>query len=328
LDATVADLERLLKKNGLEPVYVIHGPEPFLRSEALRLIKEAATEDTDLSEPEPTRLDPAALLDDLRTTSLFAPKRLVIVDGADALIANSADLLCGYAERPGATTTLALAAESVDARKKPVKRLLKNVVNIPCPAMKPREIPTWCMHRARYHGKPMDSEAARLLVDLAGTGLGQLDGQIRALVTYCHERKRITSKHVAALVGGDHARTVWDLVRAISDRAPAKALRALDRLLREPKVTTPWILGALAREMRDLWRLKQLVSEGHPDTEIQKRMGKAPWLTRRMMQNVRRMELGRLKGLYRLLLRADVASKTGLAPDSWILQSLTLQLCR
>ena len=37
MDATVADLERLLKKTGLEPVYVIHGPDPFLRSEALRL---------------------------------------------------------------------------------------------------------------------------------------------------------------------------------------------------------------------------------------------------------------------------------------------------
>ena len=327
MDVTVADLERLLKESGLDPVYVVHGPETFLRSEALRLIKEAVTEDTDISEPEPGRLDPTALLDDLRTTSLFAPKRLVIVDGAEALIAKSADLLCGYAKHPGKTTTLVLAAESTDARKKGVKPFLKSVVNVPCPAMKPREIPGWCMQRARHHDKPMDSEAARLLVDLAGTSLGQLDGQIRALAAYCHEGKKITSRHVAALVGGDHARTVWELVRAMSEHAPAKALRALDRLLREPKVTTPWIIGALAREVRDMWQLKQLVAEGHTAAQVQGRLGKPPWLIKRMMQNVQRIELGRLRKHHQLLLQADIGSKTGVARDTWILQSLVLQLC-
>jgi len=324
----IAALERSLESGTLKPVYVIYGPEGFLRGEALRLIKQATEgEETAVSEPEAAHLDSAGLLDDLRTPALFAPKRLLIVDDAQAFITESGEILAGYAARPAPNATLVLLAESLDRRKKSVKALLKKVARVECPLVKSGAIPSWCIARARIHGKRLEPAAAKLLVDLAGTSLGQLDRHIQGLAVYCNERDAISSRAVADLVGGDHARTVWELVRAITARSAADALRALNRLLREPKVTTPWIIGALARESRDMWQVKDLVEQGHSADEIQTRLGKPAWLIQRIMKNVGGIHRSRLKSNHRLLLQADVDSKTGGSGDAWILEALVLRLC-
>lgn len=323
-----AELHRAIESSDLAPVYLIHGPENFLRREAVRMLLAAARErDIDTSEPEPRDVDITSLLDDLRTPGLFAAARMVIVDDASALIAGAADLLAAYAEHPGANATLVLAAETIDGRKKGMKALLKKAASVECPAVRPYEVPAWCVRRARGHGKPMDSAAARLLVDLAGTNLGQIDGQIEALATYCHDKPRIASEDVMNLVGGDHARTVWELVRAISERAPKTALGALNRLVREPKVTPSWIIGSLARESRDLWRTKRLVDEGCSPGEIQTRLGKPQWLVRRILQATERVDQKRLRANYRRILQADVDTKTGAGSDEWILEALVVRLC-
>jgi len=269
----------------------------------------------------------ADLLDDLRTPSLFAPKRLVIVDRAQALIAESAETLIAYADNPGARAILVLVADALDARKKGVKKLLGKSVAVACAAVKPWEVPRWCSARARFHGKRLDPPAAKLLVDLVGPGLGQLDGQIQALAAYCRERERIGDRDVADLVGGDHARTVWELAKAISAHSTAAALRALERLLREPKVTPSWIVGSLAREARDLWRVRRMLDERRPPAEIERGLGKPGWLVKRLIGGAHQTDARRLQKNYRLLLQADVDSKTAAAPDAWLLQTLVLRLC-
>ncbi len=325
----VAALERTLESGALKPIYLIYGPEPFFRIEALRLIRATALKsgDTDISEPEPETLSPADLLDDLRTPTLFAPKRLILIDGATQLIAQSADLLAGYAEFPATRATLALVAETVDTRRKAAKRLVERATVVECPTLKARDLTTWCIRRARRYDKIMEGPAAKMLVDLAGANLCQLDGRIQALVSYCKDHPRIAARHVSDLVGGDHAQTVWDLVRAISDRAAPAALRSLNRLLREPKITHTWILGALARETRALWQFKLLADEGNSVEEIRQRIGKPLWLVRKLMQNVERMDAAGLERNDHLLLQADIDCKTNAGPKDWILETLVIRLC-
>jgi len=329
MDATA--LEKSLKSHKPGSVYVIHGPEGFLRAEALRLIRaaiEAAGTPPESIRIDPEGLDPRALLDDLRTPSLFAPSRLIIVDRAATLIDQAGDLLAAYAEKPSSSATLILLADSLDRRKKAVKAVLSRATAVECPAMNRRSLPAWCIARARLHGKRMDSSAARLLADLAGTNLGHLDGQIDGLAAFCKDRPGITSRDVSELVGGDHARDVWEIVRATTARSPAQALKALDRLRREPRFFPPVVLASLAREMRDLRRAKRALQRGGSPADLQRVLGKPDWLVRRFIQTVQGVPEARLRANCRLLLDADVAAKTGGGPDWWILESVILKLCR
>ena len=346
------ELERRLKSKSLEPVYVIYGAESFLRRQALAMIREAvggpavAGGEPDIIELDAAGLDLAALFDDLRTPSLFAPFRLFIVERLERLISrekgakedekkkkgtkrkSAIERLLEYAEHPARNTCLVLVAESLDRRRKAAQSVLKRLPSVECRPLSAGAIPSWCMERARRIGKQMDAAAGRLLVDLAGTNLGQLDGQIESLATLCSDRPRITEKDVTDLVGGDHARRIWDLIDAITARSAATALKALDRLLREPRSNASGIVAVISREFRTLIQVKESTEGGYTVAEIAKQLNKQDWLIRRKLETVRRMTGEELQRSLALLLQADVDCKTLPSRQRrWTVEWLVLRLC-
>src|SRR3990172_347698 len=118
------------------PIYVIHGPEPFLQREAVRLIRTCAAGEAgfDVVDMDAKEVDPRSILDELRTPGLFAPGRLIIVENGQFLLDRAPEPILRYARQPTATTVLVLMAESLDSRKKEVKALLKEAVVVECQA--------------------------------------------------------------------------------------------------------------------------------------------------------------------------------------------------
>ena len=325
----IASFEKLISASGPPPLALIAGPERFFRAEAVRLIKEAAG-DADVVEFEPTQGDTRALLDDLRTPSLFAPRRVVLVDGAEGVIAAQGELLADYAVRPASNAHLVLIVERMDARKKAAKALLSRdtVVLVECAALREREVPAWCTTRAHIAGKRMDISAARLLVELAGANLGRLDGQINSLAAYSGKRKTITRRDVEDLVGGDHARKVWELTDAVMNRDPAKALKAFDRIAREPRSGEFTLVPALAAKLRDMLAVKRMTDAGESPDTIRAALHRHPYVIKLLQQAVRETTLHELAVKYRLLLEADVDLKT--LPNRerrWIAERLIFRLC-
>ncbi len=326
----VAALEKSLKSGGPKAVYLIQGPEAFFRREALSLIRKAVTGDgdaADIRELEAEKLDPRDLLDDLRTPGLFAARRLIIVENADLLLRDTGDLLLRYAERPATNATLVLVATRLDARRKAVKVIMQKAVAVECPAMRQRELMSWCINRARRLGKRLRPDAARLLLDLAGRNLGQLDGQIGSLAAYCDRRAEITAEDVSNLVGGDHARDVWEIVRATTARSPTAALRALHRLRREPRSSPTAVIGSLGREVRDMWIVKRLLDAGWPKTEVQDRVLKPDWVFAAIVRTVKGVKEAELRVNHRRVLNADVECKTTSRTNWWVVERLVLELC-
>jgi DNA polymerase-3 subunit delta len=339
-----SELARHLAKEELGPAYLVFGPEGFLRSEAVRLIREKISargkEACDTAELDAAEGDPRKLLDDLRTPSLFAPRRLVLIENAGLLLDRAAEPLLNYVERPSPRTTLVLVAgeKRPSARRKPPKkpkeespepaprareRLLRKIRAVECPMVSQKALAGWCAQRARELGKPMDTEAAALLADLVGTNLGQMDGQIRNLIAYCKERPRITEKDVSDLCGGDRAWRTWELTEAILDRRAPAALRALDRLLREGE-SPVGILAAIGRDLRRLIAIQELDRNGLDAAEIAGRTRAQPWLVKQLLDKKQRRAAAELKLLLHQALEADLECKTGPGRDRWILERLAL----
>ena len=321
--------ENSLKTTAPPPIALIIGPERFFRGEAIRLITEAIS-NADIIELDPRETDARALTDDLRTPSLFAPRRILLLDNAETIIIQSGELLAGYAAKPAANAHLVLVAEHLDARKKAAKALLacKSVIRIDCAPLKERDVPQWCTARARLPGKRMDIPTARLLVELAGANLGRLDGQINSLAAYCEKRKAITRSDIENLVGGDHTRKIWELTDSVMNHNPAKALKAFDRLTREPGSAEFAIIPALAAKLRDMLAVKRMTDAGKTPDAIRAALGKHPYVIKLLQQVVRNTSQHDLAAKYTLLLEADVDLKT--LPNherKWIAERLIIQLC-
>lgn len=327
----LSELEASLKARRPAPIYILRGTETFFRRKAARLIAEAMEADgSELSAeaPDPARLDVRDLLDDLRTPTLFAPKRLTTVEPAGDFIVENWEILLTYADAPASAATLILVAEHLDARRNYAKALLKAAAVVDCAPLKDYQVPRWCMARAQAEGKRMNNAAAQLLVELAGVSLGELDGQIRNLAVYCNTRQTISDGDVEKLVGGDHARKVWALTDAVMQRAPAKALKALDRLQREPGAAEFRLIAPLAARLRDMIHVKRFAAAGLDADEIRKRLGRHPYAVKLLREAVTRVSFAELAAKYRLLLEADLEVKTLPARERpWIIQRLILSLC-
>ena len=180
------ELSKHLASGELAPVYLVAGPEDFLRTEAVRLIREKAArgkEPCDTAELDAAEGDPRKLLDDLRTPSLFAPRRLVLIENAGLLFDERAlEPLLQYVEQPSPRTTLVLVAGEVrksarKASKKPKKEPPKSAAQREGAAA------------PQGHGGGMPdrpSEGARRLVRPAGARARQADGV---------ERGRASGRH-------------------------------------------------------------------------------------------------------------------------------------
>jgi len=363
-----SQLQPHLASHGLQPVYLIQGQESFLKGEALRLVREKASSDDpgrtgdkeaaaqgsgrryETTELDAAESEPRKLFENLRTPSLFAPRRLVVVDNAELLADRAFDLLLEYVERPSSRTILALVqGEPRKPKRKPVprngegeekkpgkakpgpsarekERFLRKVAVVDCRILPERFLPDWCVAQAGAQGKRMDKDAAKLLVELVGASLGQLDGHIRSLAAFCKERQRISREDVLKLVGGDRARQFWELTNAITARSAPVALRALDRLMRD--VESPgWLIGPLGREFRRLIKVKELSDQHLPLAEIAQRAGMPSWLAGKLLGAISGVSAEELKANLRLVLEADMDCKTGGGRDSWILERLVLKLC-
>lgn len=341
-----SELTAYLKKSPLDPVYLVLGPEPFLRAESVRLIRskfESEKGAFDVAELDAAEGDVRGLFENLQVPSLFAPRRLVIVENAGGLFSDSIRMLADYARHPARGTVLILSAETIGKtakkRKAPAKKKatapdaasvedVLSVVNVVmCAAVRDRDVVTWCMTRVRLYGKTMDPGAARQLVDLAGTALGQLDGQIQSLVAYTKDRPRITADDVTNLVGGDHARDVWELIRTVGDRNASGALKALDRLMRDGAISGTGIIILLARETRRLAQIRSLLDRRASQAEIMQQLKLQDWLVRKLAQSARSMTMKDLQARLEMLLQAEIACKTGAGDERWVVENTILRLC-
>jgi DNA polymerase-3 subunit delta len=339
----LADLIAELKKEGLAPIYIIHGPESFTRAEALAAIKESAAREKpprDFTELDGPELDTLKLIDDLRTPSLFAPSRLVIVDNAGALFGPALKHLDAYAQKPSSRNSLVLTDSEMKpkgTRKRPIKKtedapqggkvLMKKAVVVDCPVLGRRELPTWCLARAQSYGKKMEFTAARDLIDVVGSSLGQLDGKIQALATFCREKPRIGPDDVAQLTSGDHARTIWDLVQSVVERKPREALVALNRLLEHGEAAPLGILPMLSREIRTVRTIQRMTRQRCTQAQIIEATKAKPWVLERAYGMARRLSERQVHDLLALFVEVDMELKSSDQSEQWIMERFVMRLC-
>ncbi len=269
------------------PLLVVAGEELFLRTEHLAEIKRAV-----LGEGDPglamVRFDETArvatVLDEARTPSMFAPRKLVIVDLADTLLKGgleegatppgrgerpapiNRELLESYLESPPDFSVLVLVCESWLKTTRLHKALDKRGAVLWALPLKDGQIVPWLRERARVsYGKSIDAPAAERLKDLIGPDLQRLDNELAKLALYAPGNPAITLDAINALVGFQHDRQIWDMIDALSGRDAAAALKKIDEIWQlDPKIDYKAI-GAITAWLNQVLKARELLDARQPD---------------------------------------------------------------
>ncbi len=211
-------------------LHVFAGPESFLRSEALLLLKKNIGEESlfykEYNGNEGAKVD--SIMMDLASDALFDDFNLIIVKEADSILGDLVEPLKKYMEGPNENSILVVDLQKLDKRSKFAKFVDKKGVLVECNSFFDRPKPwlnlppwesdlvRWVVGRAKHHRKKITSETAFLLTEAIGNSLKDLDSQLQKIATSISDKPQIANEDVERMVKNSKRGSAFDLLDTIS----------------------------------------------------------------------------------------------------------------
>lgn len=333
-------------------VYALVGDERFLQNELLEDIRthvlgDGANENGFLRVPgaphkrEAGSFKVAELLDELRSLSLFAPRKVIVLQPADHVVEAHRDAFTAYLDAPASASSLVLLLKNVDGRTAFAKRLkgdaclgaaCRTPYDRPSPWQRGKvpdhdnELTHWLRDRARTrHDRSLSLQTAYLLAELVGSDLGVLASSLEKLAMLSRDEDggEITPEHVLSVTASSSGQTAFELAESFLSRNRS-ALLAITRriarnglvlpdgkLKREPREMAPMILGALQRSVLRFRRARQAIAEGKNARAALEGLGVNKWFVEQAVAQLRRWTDDDLERVLLQLAELEQRAKTG-----------------
>jgi DNA polymerase-3 subunit delta len=280
--ASPAAVRKLIASGDVGPLYLLQGEDDIEKSalahefeelveEGLRAFNVERVHATDVSSGDKLVAVVASLVTAARTLPMMAPRRVVIVHQARALLipkreseaaSRALEELEALLSSPDPRTTLVLVSDPLDRRSRIYKLLARQATLVECGLLEAvDDAARWVVTRVGAAGMKMDPAGAREMAVLAGfperpTGDGRtgdvkrLRNDVDRLVLYALGQKAVSIDDVREVVGSGALQNPWALSDAVAAGDPRGALRQLT-LLRESGAAPELIMGQLAAAVRN-----------------------------------------------------------------------------
>ena len=214
----------------LKPVYALVGRDLFLQLDALARLMREASADTARIDLDGDNAQLSDVLDELRTFSMFAGAKLVVVRNADDFVSRYREPLEGYlSNSSGASGTLVLRLDSLPANQRIYKLIAKAGQVVDCKP--PKDLVGWVIDRGKKaHRVTVPRDAAQTLVELIGDDLGRLDNELAKLAISAVDA-RIDAKSIAGNVSFQREQEMWTLTNDLSAGRSAQAVERWRQLI-------------------------------------------------------------------------------------------------
>jgi DNA polymerase-3 subunit delta len=264
-----------LQRRELEPIYVLHGVETYLRDLAAKKIVETCFNEGDfrdfnddafsLNTPDNIRTALAAA----NQLPMMAARRVVKVTEVrvstsaqkDTLKEDYFDALAGYLKNPSPTSVVIFVADELNGNRKVGKLLKEQSGVVEFGTLDGASLLKWARQELRKNDAEMDERTIRHLIGMIGPDVRRLTIEIAKLATSALPGKTIGMDLVDDLVMNASVNENFALSNALTTGDPARLLRTLKKDLDnggEPIA----LLGLLSFHYRRMLIAKDLMESG------------------------------------------------------------------
>jgi DNA polymerase-3 subunit delta len=188
------------------------------------------------------------------------------------------------------------------------------------------DVPAWIVQRARQRELTIAPRAVALLASLVGNDLWTLSNELEKLAAYADGRQ-VEEEDVRALVSSIREANVFAMADALTEGRTEDAADLIRRLLEEGEPPQR-LLAVIARHYRHLIVAKDLLGGRLPPPQIGARLGVPGFALERILRQVPRYSMARLKAAMGRILEADLSIKRGLCDEETALHLLVQDLGR
>ena len=326
------DIIAAVARGKIDPIYCLSG-ERYLRDATLAAIRAAVLAEAgaaaafnhDVFDLKEKGL--ATALATAQTLPMMARRRLVVGRGVDELRAADLEPLAAYVDDPNPATCLVLVADKVDARLKTFGVLRKRGALHVFAAPRENALPGWIRAEARSRKIDITAEAAQALAATVGAELGRLAHTLDQLALYVGDGRPSAVEDVDALVAETRENSVFELAKAIGGGDVPRAMALLANMLRnrEPPLRIQYMI---ARQLRQIWRAKELAATRASRADIASAVGIPPYFLDDVLVPARRMSKAALERAFEHLYQADLGLKTARIEHELVLGRMVERLAQ
>jgi DNA polymerase-3 subunit delta len=313
-------------------IYVLYGSDAFSRSEALRALKAELgvgnVADSNVTTFDAREATPQEVLAACDTVPFLGERRLVILEGALKKARGGGrrprsrnaepeaedgmgpwGVLIEYAGRMPEQTALVLVdGESVDNVLLGALKPLSKVTSFAPP--KGKDVAGWVQARARAMGLSIDGRACALIADRVGGDTWMIASELTKLASYKGDGT-IQEADVRALVADVRNQEGYLLADAVADGKAAVATRLLHNMLAKDAVPAVLML-TIENRYRRIAVAREMVDAGATGSSIGSRLGMSGYGLERLLDQVSRYPMERVRRALDRIAQADFDVKQGL----------------
>jgi DNA polymerase-3 subunit delta len=181
-------LRTALKQGRIEPLYLLFGPEDYLRDRAAQAITELALHENPLREFNESRYsltntDVRAAIADAEQLPMMSMRRVVRISDFNKLLEEDEGALMKYVARPAESSVVIFTASDLDKRRKLTKTLMNACVSVEFEHLKGDDLRKWAESRLRDLDANLDHKTLNHILNLVGDDARRLSNELDKLAT-------------------------------------------------------------------------------------------------------------------------------------------------
>ncbi|MBR0199546.1 MAG: DNA polymerase III subunit delta [Oscillospiraceae bacterium] len=324
---------RKLKENGPQNLYLLWGPEDYLREYFLSEIKGLCLPDGDdsfsykrMNGPD---LDAVELQQAVDAFPFLSERSLVEVRGVDLNRLKDADAVIKVlADIPDYCTVVFVQGTDFepDGRLKQIKKLRSIAEEIEFTQQQQNELTRWIAKRFAALGKSIEFDASQRLIFISGDLMNRLIPEIDKIAAYA-KGERVTVSDVEAVAHHIPEAVIFTMTDQISQKSLNNALATLSELLSDKNNEPIAMLGMLGLQMRRLYGAKLAQTQNLGAAYVKEVCGcKYDFQVTKLMQAARGYTLPQLKKAVELCAETDYRLKSSGEDDREIFKELVVRI--
>jgi DNA polymerase-3 subunit delta len=334
-----------IKQGKLSPLYLLYGEEIHLVQEIEQAVINAsvAPEYRELNVTVFDR-DPelGQLINAIETVPFLGEHNVIVIrdtrlfkstgnDAADN--EDSVALLRLFSNMPTYSRVIFITSQKVDKRRKPYKVLEQYGTAVELVSLKSRDVRIWLQERLAQMQKQLTPDAVEHLLSVVSLmpqiSLSFLDSELEKLSLYTQAEPVITRRHLDAILSDTPEVSIFAAIEAASQKQTGKALALFTQQLAtgEPPLR---VVALLARQVRLLWRAKELTTGGKPSRDIAAQLNVPLFVAEKLVRQSNGFTIAKLKQAMLSLAAFDRDFKIGrvgsAALEQLIIEMISFQI--
>ena len=322
-----------LKEGGPQRLYLMYGPEDYLREQFLLALKKLCLpegeDDFSYKRLDGPELDVNALAGAIDAVPFMTERSFVELRGVDINKVKDADAAAKILTDIPDYCTVAFvqsAQYEPDGRLKLIKAIRANGHDMKFTQQSQGQLVDWITRRFAAAGKSADTDAVQRLIFISGDLMSRLIPEIEKVAAYA-KGERVTVDDVEAVANHIPEAVVFSLSDHIAARRYESAAQTLAELLADKNNEPIMLLALLGAQMRKLYAARLAQEGGLGMKYIMDTCNiKYEFLAKNLAASARGFTLPQLRRAVELCAEADYMMKSSSQDDDELLKEVVMRI--